>query len=292
MLEQTPSVQEKILSNAENTLELPNHLDISKLMAEKNAFFVHTFASKAFNVSDTNKSIDTNKLSMGDKLDLVYGVSPTLSASTIRPHTSDETFDGGFGVIFSHGEVVHAHQGDAATRAVSLTERDVLTGAKNEKNDVDRAIEKSTAYYNELVLKNPEVAGGFMKLASFSNSISYHNEEQKYYDGGEKITKIGIIDMNNTFDKAGRLTARYDAPFSTLLEMQKRGKVFVMDEGNQMYIVQNIDEVHRKVEFVAAPIEPKDFAYHYGEERVNKYAKLEMKDRLQKSLSEKGMTLH
>ncbi|MEZ0209018.1 MAG: hypothetical protein ACAH17_02475, partial [Candidatus Paceibacterota bacterium] len=146
--------------------------------------------------------------------------------------------------------------------------------------------------YNELVLKNPEVAGGFMRLASFTNPISYEEQDQTYYDGEKKTTKIGTIDFSNPIDRFGRPTGvNYNAPFSTLLEMGKRGKVFVMDEGNQMYVVQNIDEATRKVEFVAVPIEPKDFAFYYGKDRINKYHKMEMKERLEKSLQEKGITL-
>jgi recombinational DNA repair protein (RecF pathway) len=64
-----------------------------------------------------------------------------------------------------------------------------------------------------------------------------------------------------------------------------------MDEGNQMYIVQHVDEAKRKVEFVVVPIEPVDFAFHYGKEKMNKFAKQEMRDRLERSLAEKGMTL-
>jgi hypothetical protein len=56
-------------------------------------------------------------------------------------------------------------------------------------------------------------------------------------------------------------------------------------------IVSDIDEGGRKVRFVDAPIEPRDFGYHYGKDRMNKYTKHEIKDRLEKSLTEKGMSL-
>ena len=65
-----------------------------------------------------------------------------------------------------------------------------------------------------------------------------------------------------------------------------------MDEAKQMYTVRDIDEATRKVSFIANPIEPKDFAFYYGKEKMNKYHKQEMKERLEKSLQEKGMKLH
>lgn len=282
-------VEEKPVPMQETVLELPKHLDVSEVMKDKNAFFVHMIqVTDQFDVSVTNKSINTNKLSASQKLDLVYGLSPTLSASTIRPHKNDETFNGGFGVIFSHGEIAHAHQGDAATRAVSLTERDVLTGVKKEKQDVDNAIEKETSSYNEFVLKNPEVAGGFMKLATFNDRITYEEEEVVHYNGEIEVTKIGVIDLSNPLDRFGRITGvNYDKPLSILIEMQKRGKVFVMDESNQMYIVRNIDEAGRKVEFIATPIDPTTFAKSYGAERMNMYHKKEIADRFEESLDKK-----
>lgn len=283
------SFEEKVITTPETGLELPKHLDVSEVMKDKNAFFIHMIqVTDQFDVSVTNKSINTNKLSVSQKLDLVYGLSPTLSASTVRPHTNDETFNGGFGVIFSHGEIAHAHQGDAATRAVSLTERDVLTGVKKEKQDVDNAIEKETASYNEFVLKNQEVAGGFMKLGTFKDRITYEEEEVLHYNGENEVTKIGIIDLSNPLDKIGRPTGvNYDKPLSVLVEMQKRGKVFVMDESNQMYIVRNIDEARRRVEFTAAPIDPNVFAKSYGAEPMNKYHKKEIADRFRESLGNK-----
>jgi hypothetical protein len=298
MLEQVSAspTQEKQVGKMENVSELPPHLDVAALMKEKNAFFVHMIqVTNQLNVSDNNESIDTSKLSVADKLDLVYGANPSLSASTLRPHTTDGTFYGGFGVIFSHGEVEHASASDAGTKAISLTKRAVVGGTDNTPEDVDRAIERPLGMsksYNELVLKNPEVSGGFMKLDGFDGRITYENEETTYYDGETKVTKLGIIDFSKPLDRFGRPTGgSYDKPFSTLVEMSKRGKVFVMDEGNQMYIVSNIDEAKHTATFVASPITPSDYSYHYGAERMNKYNKKETADRLEQSLKEKGMTL-
>jgi hypothetical protein len=277
-------------------MELPPHVDVSRLMAEKNAFFVHMIqVTKELDVSQTNKSgIDTKKLLVPDKLDMLYGASPTLSASTIRPHTNDNTFYGGFGVIFSHGQVEHASTNDNDTFATSIKGRHIVGGARNKKEDVYSAIDRSPTAggYNELVLKEPEVAGGFMKLASFHSRLSYEEEEQEYYDGEKVKMRIGEIDMGPKLDRFGRPTGENaDTPFFTLLEMSKRGKVFVMNEDNQMMIVKDIDEASKKVTFIDNPIEPNDFAYYYGKERMNKYAKQEIRDRLEKSLAEKGMSL-
>ncbi len=297
MLEQAPAIQEKQHVKAESGLEVPSHLDVTHLMKEKNAFFVHMIqVTDQLDVSENNKSINTKDLSVADKLDLVYGANPSLSASTLRPNTNDGTFYGGFGVIFSHGEIEHASTGDAGTKALSLTKRQVLGGIQNKKEDIDRAIDRpvsASKTYNELVLKNPEVSSGFMKLDTYHDRIRYENEEHTYYDGETLTTKIGIIDFSPQKDRFGRPTgANAGKPFSTLLEMSKRGKVFVMDEGNQLYVVRAIDEKTRTAEFIASPITPADYSAHYGAERMNPYNKKEIADRLEKSLKEKNITLH
>jgi hypothetical protein len=286
----------------EHALEILEHLDVSKVMREKNAYFVHMVQvteptqEGALDVSENNKSgIDTRRLSNADKLDIVYGTNPSLSASTLRPHTNDGTFYGGFGVIFSHGEIESAHMGDTGSTALSRTERHVIGGFKNETDDVEAAIERNhndSKSYNEIVLKNPEVAGGFMKIGGYQDRISYGEEESTYYDGEKRVTKVGILDMANKFDRAGRVVSGTDKPFSVLLEMYKRGKTFVMDEANQMYIIRNIDEQARKVEFIAVPIDPNQFADAYGKEKMNPYYKKEITERLDRSLKEKGMELH
>ena len=297
MLESVPA-QEVVPNKIENHLEIPDHLDVSKVMQEKNAFFVHMVqVTNDLDVSENNKSIDTKKLSIADKLDMVYGTSPTLSASTLRPHTNDKTFMGGFGVIFSHGEIEHAHPSDAGTKAVEHTERHIIGGRKKEIEDIDRAIDRehgeSSGNYNEIVLKNPDVAGGFMKLVSYKDRITYTEEESTYYDNEKTITKVGTIDMANKLDRFGRSDgSNYDRPFGVLEEMSKRGKVFVMDEENQMYVVRSVDPVTRKIEFIANPIKPRDFGFYYGKERMNKYQKQEMRDRLEGSLQEKGLNMH
>ncbi|MFA5132055.1 MAG: hypothetical protein WC444_01860 [Candidatus Paceibacterota bacterium] len=286
--------QESVDSKKENL----SHLDVVAQMKEKNAFFVHTVqVGDALDVSENNKSIDTRKLSVADKLDLLYGVNPTLSASTVRPNTNDGTFFGGFGVIFSHGEIASVSRGEDGSVVLSLTERKVIGGDRNSSEDIDRAIDRQNfghgKSYNEIILKNPEVSAGFMKLETMAKRTSYEDEESTYYDGEKVVTKIGVVDFSNPVDKFGKPTGEnFDKPFSVLLEMNKRGKTMFMDDSNQMYIIRKIDEKAKRVEFVAAPITPVQFSDAYGKERMNKYNKQEIADRLKESLASKGVVLH
>lgn len=270
-------------------MESPFHLDVAKLIEEKNCYFVHMIqVTDNIDVSENNKSINTKNLTNADKLDILYGANPTLSASTLRPRTQDGTFYGGFGVVVSRGEIVSASPGDEGTIASSLSERHIIGGAKNSEEHIQKAIDKSYGKeegksYNEIVLKSPEIAGGFMKIDNYSKRITYEDDTFDYGAGGGVVTKkIGVLNMAN--EKYGSV---FDVPFSVLLEMDKRGPVFLMDENNELLMVRRIDEKARRIEFSTIPLTPKDIAELYSQQEPNKYAKQEMRSRL----SDKGIAI-
>lgn len=286
MLESSP---QNILTKVEQipakieALERPPHLDAVALMKEKNCYFVHTIqVTKSLDVSENNKTFDTKKLTPADRLDILYAGNPTLSVSSLRPNTQDGTFYGNFGVLFSQGEVISANPSDDGTIAKSLTERDIIGGARNSFENIDRAIDRkhggSGKSYNEIVLKSPEVAGGFMKIDGevYKKRISFEEETMDYgAGGGEVVKKYGVLNLAN--EKNG---AVFDTPFSVLLEMKNRGPVFLLDENNQMLQVTHIDEKTRKLIFSVKPNTPTNIAEVYGEQKLNKYSKQEMLDRL------------
>ncbi len=286
MLESSPYTTltpvEQIATNIE-ALEVPPHLNVQTLMKEKNCYFVHTIqVTKNLDVSENNKALDTKKLTPADKLDILYALNPTLSVSSLRPNTQDGTFYGGFGVLFSEGEVVSANPSDDGTIATSLTEREIIGGARNSVADINRAIDRKPGgngkSYNEIVLKSPEVAGGFMNIDSeiYKKRISFEEESMDYGSGGgEVIKKYGILDLTN--EKNGSV---FDTPFSVLSEMKNRGPVFLLDENNQMLQVTHIDQLSRKITFSLTINTPADIQEIYGDKKLNKYTKEEMRDRL------------
>jgi len=285
----TKADQEQKLEK-QNSLDIAPHLDITKLMSEKNCYFIHMLqVTKNLDVSENNKNIDTKKLSVADKLDILYAANPTLSTSSLRPNSQDGTFYGGFGVLFSGGEMVSANPNDDGTIANSINEREIIGGAKNSPEDIDKAIDrKNEGYgksYNEIVLKNPQVASGFMKIdgEAYKNRISYEESISDYGSGGEEtVKKNGVLDMAN--ERGG---AVFDTPFSVLLEMKSRGPVYFLDENNHMLIVNDIDEKTRKIRFSTVVTTPKDIVEIYSSQKLNKYTRIEMLDRL----SSKGINL-
>lgn len=265
-------------------MERPDHLDVQHLMKEKNCYFVHTIqVTKELDVSQNNKVLDTKNLTTQDRLDLLYAASPTLSVSTLRPHTEDGTFYGGFGVVFSQGEIVSAHPGDTGSIAHSLTERTLIgEEAKDAPEDIDRAIDRVNGggkSYNEIVLKSPEIAGGFLKLGSFGDRITYETTVAEYGAGGGSVEgDVGILNLEND-KKTGR---NFDTVLKTLEEMKFYGPIFLMDDNNELHIVNSIDGKARKVAFSSKSFSPANLAEVYENSRMDSQTKEALRDRLKR----------
>lgn len=269
-----------------------SHLDVGEVMKAYNAYFVHIIqVTKALDVSQNNQVIDTKNLSVSDKLDILYAGSPTLSTSTIRPATADGTFYGGLGLIVSKGEIVSAHPSDGGSIAMSLTERSGLGGDTPE--DIEHAINRThlsngTKSYNEVVVRSPEIAGGFIKISEDSR-VSYEDNIRDYGPGGEVVTeKIGLLDLSTVYDKdfsgnpdPKRILKSFDVPFNTLREMELRGPVFVMNEQNQIFQVTEIDVTKRIISFSTTPFTPSDVADVYGSHSMSSGRKEELLENLQ-----------
>ncbi|MFA6414416.1 MAG: hypothetical protein WC217_01425 [Candidatus Paceibacterota bacterium] len=262
-----------------------SHLSVQEDTKKYNAYFVHMFQiTDTLDVSENNKSLDTKKLSGTDKMDILYGVNPTLSASTVRPDTTDRTFQGAFGVIIGKGTIESAAPSDDGTIATSFESRHVFGGNKDKKGDVERAINRSkdSNGYNEVVVKQPSISGSFMKLQD-DDRISYEEESIDYGNfGGIKTRRVGVLDMSDImFGK--RVEVSYAAPFNTLLAMKKRGQggqMFLLNNKNEMLHVTNIDEKTRRITFDTVPVTPEDMVTHFSNGEVATNTKREMMDRL------------
>lgn len=287
-------IAEKIRDNLQPISTEPkmseSHLSVQENMKKYNAYFVHMFqVTDTLDVSDNNKTLDTKKLSGTDRMDILYGISPTLSASTIRPHTTDRTFQGGFGVILGKGAIESAAPSDDGTIATSFENRYVIGGNKDREEDVERALNRSkdSNGYNEVVVKQPSISGSFMKLQD-DDRISYEEESIDYGNfGGIRTRKVGILDMSDImFGK--RVEVSYKAPFDTLLAMEKRGqrgRMFLLNNKNEMLHITSIDEKTRTVKFDTVPVTPEDIVTHFSNGEIATDTKKEMADRLK----EKGI---
>jgi len=144
--------------------------DVKTLIEKHKVYFVHDIVDSDWKPSENNKAIDTRELDFEDHLNIVLGLDPTLSVSTISPDSKNRTFGKkSWGIIMSGGRVVGGEENDAATVAMGLRDRHIderFTSIDAIGDAIERPLaggKENSVSYNELVLENPEVAGVYFK---------------------------------------------------------------------------------------------------------------------------------
>jgi hypothetical protein len=271
----------------------PDYLDVTQVMSNKNCYFVHMIQTdeSQLNVSLNNEAIDTKKLSFSDRLDLLKVGKLNLSASSIRfGNQTDTTFYGHFGVLLSKGTIDSAHPRDDGSVAKATSERVFVGGSANSEKDVLLAIEKKDTFgtdyssqYNEIAIKNSEIAGSFLKADGLREDIIYENyESEEVFNRPYGLAKIGIIGLETKYDSRGRVINKSDTLIKNLVIAKEKGRFFIMLE-NKMHVVLKVDENNKKIIFNPIPTNPETISGTAGKESVNKYEAEEILKRLKRS---------
>lgn len=246
--------------------------DVKQLAERHGVFFVHDIVDEDWKPSANNQAIDTKQLDWDEQLDLLLGLEPTISVSTIHPGTKQGTFGGGsWGVFLSGGRALGGEMGDAGTVAEGLRDRSI---SRNGITDVAEAISRRREYasgyvedyketdssYNEIVLESPEVAGIYVKW----------NDEMPALQEGK------VISLENA---NGR---RYDRWWSDLSkQMERNVPLFIFDrtgDSNSVRMIYDID-VERRTFKVTSKYRPENivdmpgiYKQHLGEVEKRKAA--------------------
>lgn len=136
-------------------------------------FFVSDIVTADWKPSANNYAIDTRQLDFDDQLNIILGLEPTLSVSTLSLNSQNRTFGtGAWGVLLSGGRIIGGEETDAATVATGLRNRHIQKESRSIAA-IDKAIERpwsggkeGSTSYNELVVEQPEVAGVYFKIES------------------------------------------------------------------------------------------------------------------------------
>ncbi|MFA6463891.1 MAG: hypothetical protein WCV55_02710 [Candidatus Paceibacterota bacterium] len=175
--------------------------DVETLSRENGYIFLHGVPTKHRanrNTSMNNPTFNTEALSTEDKLSLLMGLEPTISASVIKEGQDDvETFYT-FGVILAGGTVLSAYSEDAGTLAEGLYSRSSKYDKEtkqiqrtsiqsNISKHLDKSIntpaqERMYGSYNEIVVEKPKVAGLYINISQFNPNFERIDisELQKY----------------------------------------------------------------------------------------------------------------
>jgi hypothetical protein len=195
-------------------LEEERNRDIKNLVKKHGVFFVHDIVDAEWKPSANNRSIDTKQLDFYDQLDILHGLEPTISTSTLHEDSRQNTFgEYSFGVLLSGGRVLGGDRSDTGSVAIDRNNRYIP-----KENRTPKAIEnailrktfasenknvKDSTDYNELVVENPEIAGVCVKWSEeWSEGVSLaegseivlskklHGEKDSYEHWWSKVSGI------------------------------------------------------------------------------------------------------
>jgi hypothetical protein len=227
-------VQGKIETEEENLRSIEN------LAKEKEVFFVHGIVDNKY-TDDANKIIETNKLKWDEKLDVILGFEPTLSGSTVKPGSGQETH-GRRGVIFLRGKALGGDRNDLQSVAHGLYERSFDNSLKSVESIRDAiGSEKSRqAGYNEIILEKPEVAGVYLNLNS---------------NGDPDIPRL-IQKDDDRFSIEGDL---FDSWACIRDAIERETGIFVFTEGNKLHRIYDVNEKDKTFK-MTPELSPEDIA--------------------------------
>ncbi|HPN96667.1 MAG TPA: hypothetical protein PLK35_02770 [Candidatus Moranbacteria bacterium] len=253
--------------------------DLKNLIKKHNCFFVHDIIDEDWKPSDNNRAVNTKELGFQDQIEITAGLSPTISASSLRPDTNDWTFSpGGFGLFLGKGKVLAGAEGDLGTVAYGLRDRHIV-GGENVRSvkGIERAINKDNGAaeikidhwgnkrkqcdYNELVIENPEVSGIYLK----------------WFFGDLPKEPGARANLKNDYDQRGNIKTSYDSIWSKLKSAHETGlPLFILTPENRVILIYNIDFENRSFD-VSPELKPQDMSNIYLKEQnkrelVNKQA--------------------
>ncbi len=210
--------------------------DGANLMKKHKAFLVHDIVDAEWKPSENNQAVDTKELSWSDQYDIVAGLAPTISASSLRMDKSDRTFGkGSWGVFLSEGKVLGGNETDTGSVATGLRSRHIPESERS-LDSIERAINTEPSdTYNELVVENPQIAGIYTKwnedMPPLEEAVSLQNTNERIYDKWWEKMKDAV---------------------------SKGTPIFVLTSDNHTRMIYDIDTEKRTFRVAGGEITPED----------------------------------
>jgi len=161
--------------------------DVEMSSRKNGQFFVHGIPTKGRamqNTSMNNPTTNVQGMTPEEKLSLLIGLEPTISASLIKEGQKDSRTYYSFGVILGGGKVLSAYKDDASTLAEGLYSRrsksDETTQNTSIQPNIERNLDKAVndpvesrfgEKYNEVVVEKPKVAGLYINLSQLDQNF-------------------------------------------------------------------------------------------------------------------------
>lgn len=164
--------------------------DVGNMMREHSAFFFHAINTEADDAQKVNGVINPN-IPCEDRLKILLSLEPTISASTVKHDTEmkhDFTLWSRSGVILSGGHITEAGRNDISSQSQGVDKRNSTQVRHKELRSVSEAIEDRGTSYNELIIREPKIAGYYLWVnADREWPISLNEIQQKEFQEAEAL---------------------------------------------------------------------------------------------------------
>lgn len=191
---------------------------VSEIMKEKDLIFVHgmkMFPWEERGSDYNNQTLNNRNKNLGfeETYKIIAGLEPTISASVPSSDRSDNGMMKKWGILLGEGKILSAKGQDSRSEAFGIDKRIPKSDNEEHKHsaiqpkiNIDKVVPRASdsnigARWNELVIKNPEIAG------------LYYDMTIKTIDPNEQISKLREEYGYNYIDK-------FDEDFRNLRKTQ------------------------------------------------------------------------
>lgn len=239
--------------------------NVTELMKEHNVLFVHGISRFT---PDANSSLQTSA-DLEDKFNIVLGLEPAISTSTIRPGDGRTHYWASQGLLLAGGTVTEAYTHDAATQPQGIFERSTIFQRTKQPlaeqirgaiYDRDARNKNQWIQYNELVVEQPQPSAVYVALDEEPHSINYFDEAR--LDMPDIAEKLGLPLV--VIEKG----VPYRAVFDTIKHTLRAGEQIPIEELQQpVQLAQGQREKLISELFADSPFKPKTPEFDYIDAR-------------------------
>ena len=174
-------------SDAKNAFQAEREVrDISHIADRENVFFIHGISPGGM-----NKNEILNEKNFETQLNLVVGLEPTISVSTLKEGDTYHHMFSPVGLVFSGGQVLSAHKQSSFLEAKGLYTRQKRGEKTSIQADIENNIQEAVhnrsdvngtneKVYNELAIENPKAAAIYVELDTYKKMFSNKTVASEY----------------------------------------------------------------------------------------------------------------
>jgi len=194
------SFYDKTASEKENFESQEKERSVAEIMKEKDLLIVHGISLK---IMERKSTVENNPIlksgghqDFETSIEILSGLSPTISASIPSPEKSKNGLYYRSGVILGEGKVLSANSTDSGSVAHGLYKRIPKHGEARGLSAIDSKINindnliKKNYDYNELTVEKPQIAGLFYDLTEDPELPLENPEKERYIKNFISLSEI------------------------------------------------------------------------------------------------------